>query len=248
MEDQAMNIKSLEKFALSASLALCSTLFSGIASAAFSVYPISVTTNQQGGAQIKIISASKEMDFIKVTVKTIENPGTKEEKERDLIAGESLVVTPAKFGLSSGTTRIVRLVNMVPPESEQAYRVYFDPVSSLDEAPNSNDAQKAKIGVNITWGALVIVPPVKPVEDISYMPVGRQLVNNGNVHIKLSEVGVCKSSSDNNNCKWTKDARTVYPGKTLLLQGAEAQSISPESTVKIKYISTITQTTLERQL
>lgn len=243
-----MNIKSLEKFALSASLALCSTLFSGIASAAFSVYPISVTTNQQVGAQIKIISASKEMDFIKVTVKTIENPGTKEEKERDLIAGESLVVTPAKFGLSSGTTRIVRLVNMVPPESEQAYRVYFDPVSSLDEAPNSNDAQKAKIGVNITWGALVIVPPVKPVEDISYMPVGRQLVNNGNVHIKLSEVGVCKSSSDNNNCKWTKDARTVYPGKTLLLQGAEAQSISPESTVKIKYISTITQTTLERQL
>lgn len=241
-----MNINSLEKLALSASLALCSILFSGIASAAFSVYPISVTTNQQGGAQIKIISASKEMDFIKVTVKTIENPGTKEEKERDLITGESLVVTPAKFGLSAGTTRIVRLVNMVPPESEQAYRVYFDPVSNLDEAPN--DAQKTKIGVNITWGALVIVPPVKPVEDISYMPVGRQLVNNGNVHIKLSEVGVCKSSSDNNNCKWTKDARTVYPGKTLLLQGAEAQSISPGSTVKIKYISTITQTTLERQL
>lgn len=241
-----MNINSLEKFALSASLALCSTLFSGIASAAFSVYPISVTTNQQGGAQIKIISASKEMDFIKVAVKAIENPGTKEEKERDLIAGESLVVTPAKFGLSSGTTRIVRLVNMVPPESEQAYRVYFEPVSNLDDAPN--DDQKNKVGVNITWGALVIVPPVKPVEDISYIPVGRQLVNNGNVHIKLSEVGVCKSSSDNNNCKWTKDARTVYPGKTLLLQGAEAQSISPGSTVKIKYISTITQTTLERQL
>lgn len=241
-----MNINSLEKFALSASLALCSALFSGIASAAFSVYPISVTTNQQGGAQIKIISASKEMDFIKVTVKTIENPGTKEEKERDLIAGESLVVTPAKFGLSAGTTRIVRLVNMVPPESEQAYRVYFDPVSNLEDAPN--DAQKNQIGVNIAWGALVIVPPVKPLEDISYMPVGRQLVNNGNVHIKLSEVGVCKSSSDNNNCKWTKDARTVYPGKTLLLQGAEAQSLSPGSTVKIKYISTITQTTLERQL
>jgi len=241
-----MNINSLEKFALSASLALCSTLFSGIASAAFSVYPISVTTNQQGGAQIKIISASKEMDFIKVAVKAIENPGTKEEKERDLIAGESLVVTPAKFGLSSGTTRIVRLVNMVPPESEQAYRVYFEPVSNLDDAPN--DDQKNKVGVNITWGALVIVPPVKPVEDISYIPVGRQLVNNGNVHIKLSEVGVCKSSSDSNNCKWTKDARTVYPGKTLLLQGAEAQSLSPGSTVKIKYISTITQTTLERQL
>lgn len=241
-----MNISSLERLALSASLALCSTLFSGIASAAFSVYPISVTTNQQGGAQIKIISASKEMDFIKVTVKAIENPGTKEEKERDLIAGESLVVTPAKFGLSAGTTRIVRLVNMVPPESEQAYRVYFEPVSSLEDAPN--DAQKNQIGVNIAWGALVIVPPVKPVEDISYMPVGRQLVNNGNVHIKLSEVGVCKSSSDSNNCKWTKDARTVYPGKSILLQGAEAQSISPGSTVKIKYISTITQTTLERQL
>ena len=241
-----MNINSLEKFALSASLALCSTLCSGIASAAFSVYPISVTTNQQGGAQIKILSPSKEMDFIKGAVKAIENPGTKEEKERDLIAGESLVVTPAKFGLSSGTTRIVRLVNMVPPESEQAYRVYFEPVSNLDDAPN--DDQKNKVGVNITWGALVIVPPVKPVEDISYMPVGRQLVNNGNVHIKLSEVGVCKSSSDSNNCKWTKDARTVYPGKTLLLQGAEAQSISPGSTVKIKYISTITQTKLERQL
>lgn len=241
-----MNINSLERLALSASLALYSTLFSGIASAAFSVYPISVTTNQQGGAQIKIISASKEMDFIKVAVKAIENPGTKEEKERELIAGESLVVTPAKFGLSAGTTRIVRLVNMDPPESEQAYRVYFEPVSNLDDAPN--DAKKTQIGVNITWGALVIVPPVKPVEDISYIPVNRQFVNNGNVHITLSQVGVCKSSSDSNNCKWTQDARTVYPGQKLLLKDAEAQSISPGSTVKIKYISSITQTMLERQL
>lgn len=241
-----MNINSLGKFALNASLILCSTLFSGIASAAFSVYPISVTTNQQGSAQIKVISASEQMDFIKVAVKTIENPGTKEEKERDLIAGESLVVTPAKFGLSAGTTRIVRLINIAPPESEQAYRVYFEPVSNLDDTPNED--QKNKVGVNITWGVLVIVPPVRPVEDISYIPIGRQLVNNGNVHIKLSEVGVCKSSHDSNNCKWTKDARTVYPGKTLLLKDAEAQSISPESMVKIKYISTITQTTLERQL
>lgn len=241
-----MNINSLERLALSASLALYSTLFSGIASAAFSVYPISVTTNQQGGAQIKIISASKEMDFIKVAVKAIENPGTKEEKERELIAGESLVVTPAKFGLSAGTTRIVRLVNMAPPESEQAYRVYFEPVSNLDDAPN--DAKKTQIGVNITWGALVIVPPVKPVEDISYIPVNRQFVNNGNVHITLSQVGVCKPSSDSNNCKWTQDARTVYPGQKLLLKDAETQSISPGSTVKIKYISSITQTMLERQL
>ncbi|WP_279204193.1 hypothetical protein [Obesumbacterium proteus] len=242
-----MNINSLEKLALSASLVLCSALFSGIASAAFSVYPISVTTNQQGGAQIKVISASAEMDFIKVTVKTIENPGTKEEKERDLAAGESLVVTPAKFGLSAGTTRIVRLVNMVPPESEQAYRVYFEPVNNLDTT-SSSEAQKNKIGVNITWGALVIVPPVKPVEDISYIPVNRQFVNNGNVHITLSEVGVCKSSSDSNNCKWTKDARTVYPGQKLLLKDTEAQSFSPASTVKIKYVSSITQTMLERQL
>lgn len=232
---------------LNASIALCSTLLSGAVSAAVTVYPISVTTNQQGGAQIKVISASAEMDFIKVTVKTIENPGTKEEKERDLAAGESLVVTPAKFGLSAGTTRIVRLVNMVPPESEQAYRVYFEPVNNLDTTSPS-EAQKNKIGVNITWGALVIVPPVKPVEDISYIPVNRQFVNNGNVHITLSQVGVCKSSSDSNNCKWTQDARTVYPGQTLLLKDTEAQSVSPASTVKIKYVSSITQTMLERQL
>ena len=239
-------MKLLNIFSFKVSMTCYLTLFSSLAPAAVTVYPISVTTNQQGSAQIKIISASEKMDFIKVIVKTIENPGTKEEKERDLIAGESLVVTPTKFGLSAGTTRIVRIINMAPPEIEQAYRVYFEPVNNLDDS--SDKDQKSKIGVNVTWGALVIVPPIKPIEDISYLPIGRQLVNSGNVHITLSEIGVCSSSSDSNSCQWTKDARTVYPGKNLLLKDAEAQFISSGSTVKIKYISSITQTMLERQL
>lgn len=223
------------------------TLLSGAAVASISVYPINVTTNQQGSAQIKVMSASAKMDFVKVTVKTIDNPGTKEEKERALYGDENLIVTPAKFALSAGSIRIVRMVSMMPPSVEKAYRVYFESVTGLDDSTSGEEA-KSKIGVNVIWGALIIVPPLKPQEDISYMPIGRQLVNNGNVHITLKEVGICKSKSDIENCKWVKNSSTIYPAQKMTLNGPEASSISSESIVKIKYISIISQTMHERTL
>lgn len=222
-------------------------LLTGVASAAISVYPIHVTVNKQGSAQIKVMSASSKMDFVKVTVKAIDNPGTKEEKERELVAGENLVVTPAKFALSAGSVRIVRMVNIVSPEIEKAYRVYFESVDNLDDSI-LGDETKNNIGVNIMWGALVIVPPLQPHEEIYYLPTEHQLVNNGNVHITLKEVGLCKSKNESEDCRWSENKSTIYPQQKLTLNNTGASSISSEDKVKIKYISSISQTMQERTL
>lgn len=232
---------------LSACAMLYSALLPGVASAAINVYPISVTTNSQGAAQIKVMSASANMNFVKVTVKAIDNPGTKEEKERDLVAGENLVVSPAKFGLSAGSVRIVRMVNMEPPQVEKAYRVIFESVNNLDEGTPVAEDVKGSIAVNFIWGALVIVPPSQPKESISYISDSHELNNNGNVHITLKEVGICKSREESDNCKWAKNLSTIYPGQKLMLKTSDTP-ISSGNIVKIKYLSGISQTTIEQAL
>lgn len=222
-------------------------LFVGCAFASIKLYPISVTTNSQGNAQIKVISSSDKMDFVKVSVKVIDNPGTAEESERELVENENLVITPAKFALAAGSTRIVRLVNISPPAIEQVYRVNFESVDNLEANMDTGNA-KTKIGVNVIWGALAIVPPVSPREAMHYASVEHQLVNDGNVHITLKEIGICHSKSDSGDCKWVANGRTIYPGQKLMLKSSVVALIAPENTVKIKYLSSISKTTLELSL
>ena len=75
-----------------------------------SVYPMEVTLNNQGAAQVQTLSQSGEAQFIRVSIKRIERPATPFEKEilvedtvsRSLIAtrisSHSLPVHNASFG------------------------------------------------------------------------------------------------------------------------------------------------------
>ncbi|MDX7626798.1 fimbrial protein, partial [Enterobacter bugandensis] len=76
--------------------------------AAMSVYPMEVSVDTKGTSQIKLISKSDEVQFVKITLKKIMNPGTSSEKE--VIADESnadeVAVVPAKIALAAGTERV----------------------------------------------------------------------------------------------------------------------------------------------
>ncbi|QKN81607.1 pilus assembly protein PapD [Scandinavium goeteborgense] len=223
-------------FRLTSLAAMTGLLISSSAFSAVTVYPMSVKMNQQGAGQIKIISGSKQTEYVKATVKKIENPGTKQEKERVLSQSESknLIITPSKFGLASGTTRITRLVNMIPPTKEQVYRVYFDPIQGLDneKAPDSPNSS-SKVGINISWGALIFVPPVTPEINFTLDAQKKAITNTGNLHIELTRIGVCPEKNSDAGCTWEAITKKIYPDQTFTLPASFKTSL--KGVVKVEY-------------
>ncbi|TDN60120.1 pilus assembly protein PapD [Scandinavium goeteborgense] len=237
-----------KSFRLTSFAAIAGLLISSSAFAAITVYPMSVKLNQQGAGQIKIISGSKQTEYIKATIKKINNPGTNQEKEVDVTQGDnkSLLITPEKFALAAGTTRITRLVNMQMPAAEQVYRVYFNPISSLtdEQAPDTTGVNN-KVGVNISWGALVFVPPQQPEINFTFDAQQRRISNTGTIHVELSRVGICPTANNDAGCKWTPVTRKVYPQQTFTLPPS-VPAIS-HGVIKVEYRNWVDKTTAEKE-
>jgi P pilus assembly chaperone PapD len=218
------------------------TLNSSIA--AISVYPISLSMNAQGSGQIKVLSSSDKTEYVRVSVKAIDNPATDAEKERDLSAEENFFATPAIFALSAGNSRVVRMVNMVAPEKEKAYRVYFESVDSMDhEATAGAKPNQAQLGVNMKWGALVLVPPVSPRNALTYNYQENKLINNGNIHLRLTSIGICPSKENDNACIWRQVAHAIYPDQFYSIKDIVKNKLG-NKVIKIKFISGIDKTTV----
>ena len=242
----------MKNFKSSLSLLLTVTaaafLFSSSASAGITVYPIAVGMNEGNSSQIKVFTNSDKTEFVRTTIKKINNPGSKQENESSVsqASGNMLVVTPEKFALSPGATRIIRLVNLVPPVNEEVYRVYFENVSSLDDsaAPANNEVQ---VGVNMIWGVLVNVAPARPHVDFTLNASAREVNNTGNIHLKISSIGLCPKSGTDAGCKWSKGVKkSVYPGQTMILP-AEYFSGMNYQTVRVKYINWVDKTAAEKE-
>ena len=229
-------------------LAVSGTLFACSAFANITVYPMSVKMTSQGTGQIKVISGSKQTEYVKATIKKITNPGTTQEKETVITQGDSknLVITPEKIALAAGTTRITRLVNMQASAAEQVYRVYFDPISSLDneQAPDTTNVNN-KVGVNISWGALVFVPPLKPEINISFDAQQRRINNTGTIHIELSRIGLCPTQNSDTGCKWTPITKKIYPQQSFTLP-ASIPAIS-HGVIKVEYRNWVDKTSAEKE-
>ncbi|MGB7802316.1 pilus assembly protein PapD [Buttiauxella sp.] len=229
-------------------LAVSSTLFACSAFASITVYPMSVKMNPQGSGQIKTISSSKQTEYIKATIKKIDNPGTKQEKEIDVAQGDSknLVITPEKFALAAGTTRITRLVNMQTPVMEQVYRVYFSPISSLDneQAPDTTSVNN-KVGVNISWGALVFVPPLKPEINFTFDAQQRRINNTGTIHIELSRIGLCPDQNNDAGCKWTPITKKIYPQQSFTLPSSIPTG--SHGVIKVEYRNWVDKSSAEKE-
>lgn len=244
-------MKSLNKVKpLIGLLAATSCLFSATCFSAITVYPISLGMKGSGSAQIQVMTNSNETEFVKTTIKKINNPGTSTENETMVSqsSGDTLIVTPAKFGLAPGTTRVIRLVNMQQPQSEVAYRVYFEGIAGLnDENTQGASTNKASLGVNMIWGVLVNVPPAQPRIDFTLNPLSRQVTNTGNIHLKITSIGLCPQSNTDTGCQWSKEVKkSIYPNQQAILDPSLFKG-NHYSVVKVKYLNWVDKTSGEKE-
>ncbi|MEB7886712.1 fimbrial protein [Serratia fonticola] len=191
-------------------------IYSGGSLANMSIYPMSVEVGETGATQIRVMSQSDAVQFVKVTEKQIVNPGTPQEKEVSVegFAKNSLVITPQKLAISSGSQRLVRLVAVELPEKETTWRVYFEGVPELADSAAAAEPQttSTKVGISLVWGALVHVAPKKAVASLRLDAQRGLVINDGTLRMPLREVGVCDQASV---CHWQKETATIYPGTEL---------------------------------
>lgn len=209
------------------------SFFSGATLANMSVYPMNVELGDTGAAQIRVMSQSDSVQFIKVTEKQIVNPGTKQEKEVsvDGFGKNSLVITPQKLAISAGSQRLVRLVALELPEKETTWRVYFEGVSELEgnSATANPQATSTELGISLVWGVLVHVAPKKAIASLALDTRRGLVVNDGTLRIPLREVGVCDPAGI---CQWKKETATIYPGAEIKIASLIAQ---PGKKYKARY-------------
>ncbi|MBD9646049.1 fimbrial protein [Pantoea sp. PNT02] len=214
-----------------------------------SVYPMEVTLNNQGAAQVQTLSQSGEAQFIRVSIKRIERPATPFEKEilvEDAVS-PSLIATPDKFALASGSQRIIRLISLQPPEKETAWRVYFEAVAAPDElkdkSPQNNNISN-QVGINLVWGVLVHIPPRNARLSLTQSASG-EVKNAGTVRVVIREVAVCSKQHSSSSCQWKKEHATVYPDETLRFKAWSSAELAAAQEVRIKHVDLNTRNIAE---
>ncbi|MBI3311253.1 MAG: fimbrial protein TcfA [Serratia liquefaciens] len=175
------------------------------------VYPISKDIGAgQEATTLQVLSKSPQTQYVRVGVKRILNPATPRETEVDAASQQGLVVSPDKFALPAGATRTVRLISLATPQQEEAWRVYFEPVASLND--DDDKAQNAQVNVNLVWGVLIRLLPAVIQPKMARSADGKELLNQGNVRLGILKVGHCTPA-----CRWQQIDRSVYPGEALVL-------------------------------
>ncbi|ELG86363.1 hypothetical protein A311_03767 [Escherichia coli KTE146] len=178
--------------------------------AGIQVSPMTVVldTHNQYVSGIKVLSDSQEVQYIKVDIKKIENPGTPEQKDVDINDESSAIIaSPQRFILPAGGRHVVRLLSNGIPSTEGVWRVYVHSVSDDDQdmVSKNNDA---KIAININWGVLVYNEPENPEPKLSFNPTTGLLKNAGNTRIFITRYGFCNNA---NNCQWQNFGYAIYP-------------------------------------
>ncbi|AIP64594.1 fimbrial protein TcfA [Burkholderia thailandensis] len=211
------NRKSIEFLA-----AIAMAITSSVASANMTVYPMAVSIGAGGGssAQLRIYSKSEATQYVKAIAKRVIDPATDHEREEASMnsGDDAIVISPAKFALPAGGTRLVRVIPLGAPKKEVLYRVYLQPVAApSDEDSAATDDVAGKVDFSLVWAPLVRVLPKTLVPDFNVSK--GVLANTGNVRIGLIEAGACQSEQDAASCQWTKFDRSVYPGQDFTLEG-----------------------------
>lgn len=206
-------------------IVILSALFSVSAMANIMVYPMSVQldASKKNATTLKIISKSDTTQFVRVVIKEVINPATPDEHEQDVASwqGQGIVVSPAKFALSAGTTKTVRIVSLATPAQERVYRAYFEPVSGETEGENSVKSPKAAVALTLVWGVLVRQIPDHPQLSMQRNTALNGITNNGNVRIRLSGYSNCAPAVSAEKCPVKPLDQRIYPGASLSLPGTD---------------------------
>lgn len=176
-----------------------------------SVYPMSVDMNEQGEGNVRVISRTNDVQYIKSTVLEVTGRNTPQEKETEITTGNpnAIVVMPPKFALPAGASKMVRLVSMEPVQEETTYRVRFEAIPQLDDEAIADKGVKTQLTLNLIWGVLVSVPPQHPQLKMSLH--NGQIKNDGNQRFKISNIGLCKKSQAEKDCVWQEVNENIYP-------------------------------------
>lgn len=211
-----------------------------IASGAVYVYPMEVSVGLKGASQIKVISQDNDVQFIKVSLKQILEPGTPQENEKTGDAGNAagLVITPHKIALASASERVVRLVSVIPPKKETTWRAYFESVNEDNFISPPTELKQSdstvSIGVNVVWGALIHVAPEKVLPSLKFTVNSGKIFNDGTIRIPIKELGICERSGQ---CQWKKKSLTIYPDTTVSFPGI---TFARDKEYRVKYLNWIT--------
>ncbi|WP_081069373.1 fimbrial protein TcfA [Burkholderia diffusa] len=221
---------------LCALLASSSLVTAANAFANMTVYPMSlaIDTAKAQTAQIRVYSKSDEVQYVKVSVKKVIEPATDREHELPVgvADGGGLVVSPQKFVLSGGASHVVRLISLARPQEETLYRVYFEPVTTLDDGADDTRAVKGDVSVNLVWGVLVRVLPVVARPRIEVV-TPTSIENRGNVRIGVLDIGRCQQAPTPVSCVWHAVDSSVYPGQSLSVPDDVVPH--PRSLLRVKY-------------
>ncbi|MFG6655289.1 hypothetical protein ACG0Z5_12555 [Scandinavium sp. M-37] len=209
------------------------------------IFPMRVMLNPQGSGLVNVISKSTDTRFMSVDVRRVEHPATTQEKEVKVKMGsaDSLVVTPARFALPAGATQTLRIVNIRPLSKEVSYRVWLNavPGSTPDIiVPAGNDEVSSAVGIEMSWGVVVNVPPEHPQVKWAVDTSAQRLTNQGNIHAVVTRVGDCR---DNSHCRWTKINKSVYADESLDIRAATISG-APSQDIKLEYIDPVSQKTV----
>lgn len=209
------------------------------------VYPMESEIGVKGESQVQVISKSDKIQFVRIKEMQLINPGTKQEKEEpiNMTDNSSLIVTPQKLAIAGGVTRIVRAMVMVPPLKETTWRVYFEsvPQNEFNGDQFSDKGKKSgSVSLNIIWGVLVHVAPVKPSASLTYRPSTGEIYNSGTVRTPLKAILVC---NNNGVCSWLPKNSTIYPEMKLRMPVRQGEHIS-----RVRYYNWIEGKTEEMAL
>lgn len=222
-----MQINSNRKYRASRSLlaAIVVALGSSVASANMLVYPMatSIGAGKESAAELRIYSKSDTTQYVRAIAKRVIDPATDHEREETAMSSgdDAIVISPAKFALPAGGTRLLRVIPLGVPQKELLYRVYLEPVAApSDDASVTKSNVSGKVNFSLVWAPLVrVLPkPVVPDFDVS----DGTLTNTGNVRIAVLDAGTCRLEKDDSTCQWTKFERSVYPDQQFRLEGLHA--------------------------
>jgi hypothetical protein len=178
---------------------------------------------------LTVTASSEDKTYVKTMVKEVLNANTPQQKEVDVSgsAESDLLVSPARFVLPPNGSKKLRLVYMEPVSKERDFRVYVTPVNDAAEQEKIAQALEgqrpaagkagvngvsSKVGVSITWGALVRLLPENP--QVAYQAEIRDgkfyLKNSGNVRFYVENLTHCDDSAICQNGGKT-NGFNVYP-------------------------------------
>lgn len=172
--------------------------------------------------------------FVEVEVLEVRNPGTDKE-ERIVVRNPEeigLIATPKRLMVPTGSSRVVRLVNLAGHgSSERVYRVNIKPVVAPEEG--SGEGKKSmSIKILVAYQLLIFVDPAKTEVAVDALRQGNtlRLSNKGNVNAFLYDGRQCKDGEAREQCP-TLQAIRLYPGneRTITLPRDQAVDFMMEA-------------------